>query len=343
MEIKKKKRIINDAPPKHKDAVEDVFRAHKEKRSNESFMKWKKPLFVVAILLGLFVVVLTFVNNDSNRIKGVAVSGNHYLDTRYVTELGGVNMKQCYYLVNTSAIRKKLLENPFISDAKVTHAPNNVILLEIEEKQPFGYRYTEQAEVLFTDGTIGELDSSNMGVVASIPLINGFLEDEAVHLLSNAFRELKRETIESISEVNQYELNYDDHTLEVYMDDGNYVFSSYYGLPMLNSYNDIVSQMDEKGVCLFTDDGQKLAYRKVCPWNETPKQTEYWVNENGEYVLNKYGDKVPVHYKKDENGEFLLDDEGNKIRIPIDIFGNEIPDPEPEEGEQATPTPTPTE
>jgi len=141
--------------------------------------------------------------------------------------------------------------------------------------------------------------------------------------------------IESIAEVDQFSMNYDDEALKILMRDGGYFISSYYGLSMINSYNEIYTQLSDKSLCIFAEDSTKVAYAKKCPWNETETQLEYWQNADGSYITNKYGDKVVVHYYTDTEGNNYLDASGSPIRIPVDVYGEEVPDQNFEENWKA--------
>lgn len=322
--------------------VDEVVRRHKKRISEASFLKYKKLIFVTSIILGFFVVMSVYFFSDNSKVKSIAVEGNDYLDSGYIKELSGLNLESRYYFTVWFLVENRLNKDPLIAKSNVSYEANNVIKLKIYEKKPVGYRYTEQAEIVLSNGETVVLTSEMLDIVSRIPLITGFEDEQQLRLLTKALNSIDKNAIENISELEQYNMQYDPNAIKLYLRDGNYIFASYYSLELLNDYNAIASKFVGNGHCIFLDDGLEVAYKRVCPWDEVVIEKEYWQNENGEFILNKYGDRVVKHYYTDENGEFLLDEIGNKIPIPIDEFGEEITLPAQSEQEDA-PIETPSE
>ena len=108
--------------------------------------------------------------------------------------------------------------------------------------------------------------------------------------------------------------------------------------------------MDYAGECLnMSDDynttflksiesGAGLHFKWIYEDNSILKETdyddmysvnyEYWLDDQGQILLNKWGDKAVKHYYKDSNGYFYLDDNGEKIVIPINDNVEDIRDPD---------------
>ncbi len=316
--------------------IDEVVRRHKKRVSEASFIKYKNVVFILAVFTGLAMILTTYFSSSASKIKSISVTGNDYLSNDYIKKISGLNLDSIYYFTPWFLVENTLEKDALIESAKVTFEANNVIKISIKEKMPVGYRYIENAEILLSDGTVILMTSEMLDIVARIPLIVGFEDEETLYLITKSLKGIDQSMIENISEIKQYDLNYDENALMLYLRDGNYVFASFYSLELLNSYNAIASELVGNGHCVFLDEGLQVAYRKVCPWDETVVEKEYWINENGEFILNKYGDKVVKHYFVDENGEFILDEYGNKIPIPIDEFGEEIlPEPEVEGGEES--------
>jgi cell division septal protein FtsQ len=232
-------------------------------------------------------------------------------------------------------VQSKIQKDPMIQSCTVDMLDNNVVSIRVQEKKAVGYRYEDTPLILLEDGSTAELKSEYLSIIAKVPLVTGFSTQEQTHLLTKAFSAIDRSMIESIAEVDQFSLNYDDEALKILMRDGGYFISSYYGLSMINSYNEIYTQLSDKSLCIFAEDSTKVAYAKKCPWNETETQLEYWQNDDGSYITNKYGDKVVVHYYTDGEGNNYLDAKGSPIRIPVDIYGVEVPDENFEENWKA--------
>jgi hypothetical protein len=86
--------------------------------------------------------------------------------------------------------------------------------------------------------------------------------------------------------------------------------------------------MIDQDKCLFADNGTTVAVAKACPWNEVRPELEYWTDEEGNFIYNKWGDKAVKHYYQDSDGGYYLDENGERILIPIDAYGSDIKDPD---------------
>ena len=310
---------------KQSEDINKVFDEHRNKRNIQSFKKNKLKIFRLAILLGILIIFSTYYFSSSSKIKSISVANNYYLDTQYIKELSGLTLESRYFFTFDFLIENKIKKDPMINNVNVSHQENNIILIEVEENEPYGYRIdSDIPQILLKNDTTIDLTSDYMNIISNVPLIKGFNDEQQTHLLTNAFNEVNQNMIEYISQVEQYPLSYDDQTLLVTMNDGNYFICSYYGFPIINSYNLIASQLDTNGVCICADESNSDAYRSSCPWEQSDVELEYWYDDKGNPIYNQYGDHAVKHYQTDEDGNFILDEQGQKIVIPIDEFGNEI-------------------
>ena len=329
--VNKKGESLDELKPSSSGA-DEVFKRHKKRLNDESFKRFKRLNFNLSIFFGFFIIIGFYFLTDISNIKAIVVEGNNYLSSEYIKKISELTLDSKFYLTPWFLVENTIKKDGLISNVKVSFEKNNVILINVTEKRPVGYRYLENAEILLEDGKIVNLTSDYMPIVSRIPLITGFIGEDAEHLITKSLSKVDKDVIEGIAEISQYQLNYDENALQVIMRDGNYFFASYYSLEFINNYNFIASELDKNGICLFADESLKVAYRKACPWDEVKVNLEYWKNESGEYIINKYGDKVVIHYYTDDKGNPILDEAGNKIPIPINALGEEIPaTPLPEE------------
>ena len=75
--------------------------------------------------------------------------------------------------------------------------------------------------------------------------------------------------INEISEIHYYpNLKFQDH--ELIMRDGNYIFTSVYGINRINKYYDIIaSHYVDKNSCYYIEDISGTAYTSACPWQSS--------------------------------------------------------------------------
>ncbi|MFV0551820.1 MAG: cell division protein FtsQ/DivIB [Anaerorhabdus sp.] len=316
MGLKKKQKNVQ--VKEQKSAVDEVFDRRKRIKADFSFRKAKPLLFIAAVIVGFITVALVYYYSPTSKIKAISAKGNYYLETDYVKELSGLTLENRYYLTFDYFIEKEIEKCEMVKNATVKHKEQGVIEIVIEEEEPFGYRYDEKGELLLKSGKAIELKSEFLDIIADVPYVEGFDTDELLVRLAKGFQNVNRDMIEIMSEITRYPMSYDENTIQIFMHDGNYFFASFYSLETINVYQQIASDLTEKGVCIYSDDGLTVAYTSTCPWNQIVEEKEYWVDELGNIVINQYGDPVEKKYYTDGKGNYVLDKEGNKILIPID-------------------------
>ena len=316
----------NEAAPK---SVDTLFEERAAESDNETFAQIRRGIFLRAVFLSVLLLVLLYLFSPDSRVKAVAVQGNNYLTGPYIESLSGVSVNDLLFMQFPDVIAGKIKKDPMIADASVHLLRNNLVEIVVTEKQPIGYRYDEEEPtILFTDGSICSLKSEYMRILSRIPFITGFNEETQTHLLTPAFQSVNPEVIESIAEVIQYPLSYDDEAVEIRMRDGGVFFGNYFSLALINNYETISALMTNKDLCVYADNATTVAAARACPWDEVETVLEYWTDEDGNYIYNKWGDRAVKHYYSDNNGNFYLDENGNKILIPIDTYGQDQKDPD---------------
>ena len=316
----------NEAAPK---SVDTLFEERAAESDNETFAQIRRGIFLRAVFLSVLLLVLLYLFSPDSRVKTVAVQGNNYLTGPYLESLSGVSVNDLLFMQFPDVIAGKIKKDPMIADASVHLLRNNLVEIVVTEKQPIGYRYDEEEPtILFTDGSICSLKSEYMRILSRIPYITGFNEETQTHLLTTGFQSVNPEVIESIAEVIQYPLSYDDEAVEIRMRDGGVFFGNYFSLALINNYETISALMTNKDLCVYADNATTVAAARACPWDEVETVLEYWTDEDGNYIYNKWGDRAVKHYYSDNNGNFYLDENGNKILIPIDAYGQDQKDPD---------------
>ncbi len=324
-----KEKTLEDFPDKN-EGVHNLIREREINKENLAFAKKQSRLFAWAIVFSVVFIVFLYFLFPFSKVKAVSVTGNNFLTSEYVESISGLSYESRYFLVFPSSVAKKIKKNPLIEDCTVRLLQNNIVQIDITEKKPVGYRYDDdnKAYILFSDGSKTELTSDYMTLISRIPFIVGFTTEEQTHLLTQALGSVDSEMIEEISEIRQYSLKYDTETLEIQMREGGYFFTDYYNISLINHYHETYVQLKNKDYCLYAEGttDQRTLSGRACPWNEEIVTHEYWLDENGDYIYNKWGDAAVKHYYTDKNGNKYLDDDGNPIVIPIDEYGADVTD-----------------
>lgn len=310
------------------EGVTNLIRQRKLKYENQLFEETRPALFSLAVIIGVLLICVTYYFLPSSKVKAVSVSGNNYLEKEYIIDVSQINYQSRVFFTLPSVASSRIEKDPMIEEANIRVLPDNIIQIVVKEKQPLGYRYEETGPVLlFANGNKTTLTRSYMSMLPRLPFIDGFLTDEQTLKLTNALAKIDLTMLEEMTEVRQYALDYDEEALMIQMREGGYFFASYYSLNKINLYHEIYVRLNSKDSCIFSDSGEKTLIAKACPWNEVPINHEYWLDANGNYLINRWGDRAVKHYYQDANGGFYLDANGNRIVIPINEYVEDVPDP----------------
>ena len=241
-------------PAENKTSVDVLIEQRKEQARQKKYRKTKRKLFKLAFFTAAVLIFLGYWNSSASRISNIRVQGNRLLDKKEVMRIAGLDLDTHCALVFTPQVKNRLELNPMISSAQVSHLRHNRIVITVQEKKPVGYRYDEVPKILFTDGSLVEMNETMTPYIADIPMIIGFTEEKQTSDLAYAFRNVDEEMIGQIAEIQQYTVSYDPNMIRLRMRDGNQFFSSYYSMETLNSYNSIASNLNKPDACIYVDE-----------------------------------------------------------------------------------------
>lgn len=244
----------------------------KNARIMDAYHKSKNKLFFLSVVTGFLIVCAIYFTLDISSIYSISVRSNNYLTKDEIVSLSGLNTSRKFLLTSASSVENKIRQNPFVKDVKVKKLDGSIIEINIEEKKVIGYcSGADHGFYLLDDDTRIDMTNENIHIIASVPLISGFNDEELTLMVKN-FVDCDYAIINEISEIHKYpELKYQD--VELIMRDGNYIFTSMYGLNILNHYYDIESSyLSSENSCYYFEDISGNAYTSACPW--VPKVEE---------------------------------------------------------------------
>lgn len=276
------------------------FKARKVHALETKYEKAKRRNFFISIILGFLIISLIYLLSNKSKISAISVEGNIYIKDEEIIELSGLSTKDIYLFTLPSSVQSKIKKNPLIDTCSVKMLDNQLIKISVTEKKIIGYTLDngENVLVLFDDSKI-LLNRDNLYLIEKVPLIEGFMHDDLI-LVEKKMNELDYTLINEISEIHYYpSLKFQN--LELVMRDGNYVFTSAYGLDLLTRYYDIVSSFnDGSKKCYYTEDISRNVYTTACPW-EKPIQGE--IKNNAEENSNNDSEASSDDTKEEDNNE----------------------------------------
>ena len=260
-----------------RDITEDVYilKKRKDNREYRKSLGSQNRLFILGTILGLIILAIIYIYSPLSKVYRLAISGNIYLSDDYYRHLSGIDDEDIFYLVSNSAIEDIIEAEPLVASVSVSHKAYGIIHIEVTEKKIIAYSYDEAPYLISEDGEFISLTSEYYSLISRVPIIEGFDSDE-IEEIARGFKNVDDEIIDQISEIHKYPFTYDERMMEIVMRSGNYVYVSYYGLTLLNSYLDIEANIDvDENVCIFLDEITNSGYTSTCPyWGEEEESTE---------------------------------------------------------------------
>ncbi len=249
-----------------------LFSIRRNRKDKTAYEKARNYYFFLSVFLCLVVICLVYFFSDLSNVYRIVVDGNVYLKDEDVIEASGLSDRSKYLLVLPMCVEKRIEQNSLIENAEVKLMEGRLVKISVSEKKVIGYAPENGLNVLIlADGERIGISKDNMYLIASGPIIEGFTEDE-LSMLAKQLGKCRQKIIREISEIHNYPaLKYQN--VELIMRDGNYVFTSVYGLGILDHYFDFESSfISSERHCYYFEDISGNAYISACPWEEPQEE-----------------------------------------------------------------------
>lgn len=202
-------------------------------------------LFFVALSFGAYYFVHLPIQN-------LIVEGTSYLKDDYILTLAGVRDYPSFYLISTRGIEDKLEESPYIQKAEVKREFFHILVLDIKESKPLFINNTNKT-VVFSNKE--EVPVSEEIDLFRIPRLINYVPDNKYRSFIKGMADIKTDILGKISDIEYQPNDYDKDRFLLYMDDGNMVYLTLTKFDMINYYNDVLSQLENRKGILYLDNG----------------------------------------------------------------------------------------
>lgn len=241
---------------KHKlDQQAKIKKARKRKRR-------RKITFFTILVLFIFV----YYSTEISKPKNITISGNYILSKDEILLQSDIDLNSMLIYANPILISKRLNSHPLIEKVKVSWSPfTRLINIRVSEVKVFGYRQDKkEAEMLMLDGSHVDLTPEFYKFMPHLIYIEGFRDLEAETRLLEAFLTLDQQVINQISEIHQRKVSFDSNYIELKMNDGNTVYTSFQTVDRINYYFDIIVNLKSSNTCIIIDEMSGEAYSQPC-------------------------------------------------------------------------------
>ncbi len=207
-----------------------------------------KVLHFLLLLLILIVIVFAIYLILNTKIKNIIITGNNYIkDEQILTEAKLTNYPP-FFLTLSSKIKTDLQKNPAIKEVKVRKKFFNVLEINLKEykvvlKKSENKYILENIKELTYDGEI------------SVPRLTNDVPNNKYKELIENMANIKSNILEEMSEIKYVPNEYDKDRFLIYMDDGNSVYLTLTKFEMINYYNRVLPQLENRKGILYLDSG----------------------------------------------------------------------------------------
>ncbi len=213
--------------------------------------------FLVMIILGLFVLLVYYFFNDN--IKNIIIKNTSYLNDDYIIELANLQNYPSFWFTSSTKIKKRLKKSIYIEDVKIKKKFYNVLVLEIKENTPLFVYEGDQTIVFENKEKLKVEDEIDL---FRVPRLMNYVPDTKYQEFIKGLQKIDREILGKVSEITYKPNDYDKDRFLLYMDDGNSVYLTLTKFKMLNYYNKVLTQLDDKKGILYLDSGNHFQIKE---------------------------------------------------------------------------------
>lgn len=236
--------------------------------------KHKRLILLLSVLLSLAIIAFVYFSMSISNIYRVVVVNNYYLDDSEIINVSGIKDDDKFVLTVPFIIENRIKEHALIKDCKVRLLKNRIVEIAVSEKKIIGYAYEDNNNVIILeDDSRLTIDKEQIHLISKVPLIDGFSKEEIVLIEKNLI-DCDSKIINEVSEIHKYnDLKFQN--VEIIMRDGNYIFTSVYGLNFINQYYDVASSYQTgRHNCYYFEDISGRPILGACPWEELIKENK---------------------------------------------------------------------
>lgn len=206
-------------------------------------------LIILIVASGLFFGVYWYLKLP---VVNLIVKGNSYLNDDYILSLSGLKKYPSFWLTSMSKAEKKLKKSNYIVDADIKRSWYHVITIEVEENRALFSKENENGKIVFSSGDTLKVTDDYL---FRVPRLLNYVPDDNYEDFVKGMKNIKTDILQKISDIEYVPNDLDKERFLLYMDDGNMVYLTLTKFNMINYYNDVLEQLEDKHGILYLDNG----------------------------------------------------------------------------------------
>ncbi len=213
-------------------------------------------LLVLLFLGGLVFSTYLFLNTNT---KNIIIEGNNYLNDDYIIDMAGIKDYPSFYLTSSRSLRKKLLKSVYIEDVDVKREFYHILVIKIKENKAL-FINSGKNTIVFENKE--EISVDEKIDLFRIPRVINYVPDDKYSSFVKGMKNINSDILGKISDIEYQPNDYDKDRFLLYMDDGNMVYLTLTKFKMINYYNDVLSQLEDKKGILYLDNGNHFQIKE---------------------------------------------------------------------------------
>lgn len=219
-------------------------------------LKIFKLLGILIVMGGLFFGVYMYLKLP---VKNIIVKGNNYLNDDYILNLAGYINYPSFWLTNSRKASKQLKKSDYIVDADIKHKWNRKLVIIIKENKALFSKENENGKVVFENGKSLKI---KYGLTFRVPRLINYVPDDKYDNFIKGMKNIKDDIFQKISDIEYVPNDLDKERFLLYMDDGNMVYLTLTKFNMINYYNDVLEQLEDRHGILYLDNGNHFQIKE---------------------------------------------------------------------------------
>lgn len=218
-------------------------------------LKVFKLLFILMVTFGLFFGVYIYLKLP---ILNLIVNGSAYLSDDYILEIAGLKDYPSFWLTNMNKVEKKLKKSDYIVSADIKRKWYHIVTVNIEENKALFSKENEQGKIVFSSGDTLRVSD---GLSFRVPRLMNYVPDDKYDDFIKGMKNIDNDILQKISDIEYVPNELDKERFLLYMDDGNMVYLTLTKFDVINYYNDVLEQLEDKHGILYLDNGNHFQIR----------------------------------------------------------------------------------
>lgn len=214
-------------------------------------------LFIMLLILVVFIFLVYLFLNSST--KNIIISGNKYLDDDSIIEMVGLKNYPGFFTKSSIHMEKEIENSIYVTKATVKRKFYHTFVIEVQENRPL-FINNNTSKIVFSDKS--EVPVSDEISLFRVPRLINYVPDDKYKDFVLGMKSIKEDVLGKISDIEYQPNDLDKDRFLLYMDDSNMVYLTLTKFKMVNYYNDVLSQLENKKGILYLDNGNHFQIKE---------------------------------------------------------------------------------